>query len=460
MEKRAGKQYQMDLCSGPILKRLLLFTLPLMCSSMLQLLFNAADIVVVGRFAGDESLAAVGSNGSLIGLVVNLFVGISIGANVLAARNFGAKNDEGVRKTVHTAMLISLLGGVLLMVVGLIGARQFLIWMASPPEVLEKATVYLRISFLGMPAMLIYNFGAALMRAVGDTKRPLYFLIAAGIINVILNLISVILLRMDVAGVGLATVLSQVVSAVLVVRCLLHEPGAMRLELRALRIDWRTLGQILRIGLPAGVQGIIFSISNVMIQSSINGFGAVAVAGNSAAGNIESFVYMAMNAFYQATISFTSQNYGAGNYHRIRRALLASQGCVIVVGLVLGNLAVLFGRQLLGIYSTSPEVIEVGIHRLEVISATYFLCGIMDVMVGALRGIGYSLAPMIVSIVGVCGFRLGWLATVFRLEQFHTLRTVYLSYPISWIITAAVHIGCFIWAYRRMLRQAQQEAAA
>ncbi len=456
MERVKETRYQMELTSGSILKKLLRFALPLMCSSVLQLLFNAADTVVVGRFAGDHSLAAVGSNGSLINLMVNLFVGLSIGANVLAARSFGAKDEEGVRKTVHTAMLISPLGGALLTLIGLIGARQFLVWMSSPPEVLELAAVYLRIYFLGMPAMCVYNFGAALLRAVGDTRRPMYYLIISGVINVVLNLIFVIALHMDVAGVGLATVISQVVSAVLVVRCLMRERGPVHLDLRALRIDWGVMRQILRIGLPAGVQGMLFSISNVTIQSSINSFGATVVAGNAAASNIEGFVYVAMNAFYQAAISFTSQNYGAGNFKRIRRAVLLCLACVVVCGAALGNLAYCFGRQLLSIYSSSPEVIEVGLNRLSVIATTYFLCGIMDVMVGALRGIGYSVAPMIVSVVGVCGLRLAWLATVFQVEQFHTTTTVYLSYPISWILTASVHIICFLVAFHRVRRQAGQ----
>ncbi len=456
MKRSREKNYQMDLCSGPILSRVLRFTLPLMLSSLLQLLFNAADIVVVGRFAGDTALAAVGSNSSLINLVTNVFMGLSIGANVLAARSFGAKDDGQLSRTVHTSMLVSILSGGILVLVGLVGGRQFLVWMASPPEVIDQATLYLRIYFLGMPAMMVYNFGAALLRAVGDTRRPLYYLSLAGVVNVLLNLFFVIVLRLDVAGVALATIISQYISSALVVRCLIRESGAIRLELKKLAIDWRVMVQILRIGLPASVQGVVFATSNVVVQSSVNSFGATVVAGNSAAANIEGFVYVAMNAFYQACISFTGQNYGAGNFKRIRRIVFTCMACVAVAGFVTGNGALLFGRQLLGIYTTSPEVVEMGLLRLNIISRLYFICGMMDVMVGALRGIGYSLAPMIVSIVGVCGVRLVWLATVFRMEAWHSTTTIYLSYPISWTITLSVHIICFVVIFRRLWRKHQK----
>lgn len=454
------KQYEMDMCSGPILRKMLMFALPLMLSSILQLLFNAADIVVVGKFAGDNSLAAVGSNTALINLLTNLFIGLSIGANVVAARHYGAKAWDDLRRTVHTAMLLSMLSGALLLVLGVIGAEQMLIWMQTPEEVLPLATVYLRIYFLGMISTMVYNFGSALLRAVGDTKRPLYFLLCAGIINVILNLLFVIGFQMDVMGVAIATVISETVSALLVLRCLVKEKGGIHLELRAMRIDRKKMLQILRIGLPAGFQGVVFALSNVVIQSSVNIFGNIVIAGNSAAANLEGFVYMAMNAFYQTTLSFVSQNYGAGEQKRINRIVLLGEACVIVTGTLLGNMVVFFGNDLLQIYSNNPEVIAAGMVRLHYISMIYALCGIMDVMVGALRGIGYSIMPMIVSIVGVCVLRLIWLATVFQIPEFHKIETVYLSYPVTWILTSLVYIVFFVWIRIRSARKKSAPSAA
>ncbi|MCD8039197.1 MAG: MATE family efflux transporter [Lachnospiraceae bacterium] len=445
------KKYEIDMCSGSVFKKMLLFAIPLMCSSILQLLFNAADIVVVGRFAGDNALAAVGSNTSLINLLTNVFVGLSIGTNVLTAQYYGGKKDRDLKETVHTSMLLSVYSGVILTVIGIAGAKLLLELMQAPEEVLSLAVVYLRIYFLGMTSTMVYNFGSAILRAVDDTQRPLWYLLGAGIINVILNLFFVVVCKMGVAGVAAATAISQTVSAFLVVRCLMREQSGIRLVLGELRISREKLVKIVKIGLPAGFQGMVFSLSNVVIQSAVNSFGAVAVAGNSAAANIEGFVYMAMNAFYQATISFTSQNYGAKEYRRIYKILFAGEAYVIITGVVLGNLALLFGDSLLGIYSSSAEVIEAGTVRLKIICATYALCGIMDVLVGALRGIGYSVVPMIVSLVGACGLRLLWIATVFGLPQYHSLRTVYLSYPITWTITLTVHAVTFLIVSRRTL---------
>lgn len=440
------------MCSGSVFSKMLLFALPLMCSSILQLLFNAADIVVVGRFAGDNALAAVGSNTALINLLTNIFVGLSVGSNVLTAQYYGAKKGSDLKETVHTSMLLSIYSGVLLTVIGLVGARGLLELMQAPPEVLELAVLYLRIYFLGMPSMMVYNFGSAILRAVGDTKRPLYYLLGAGIVNVVLNLFFVISCHMGVAGVGIATVISQTISALLVVRCLVREQGGIHLELKELAISKEKLGRIMQIGLPAGFQGTVFSLSNVVIQSAVNSFGNVAVAGNSAAANIEGFVYMAMNAFYQATISFTSQNYGAKEYKRIYRILFAGELFVVITGTLLGNLAVFFGETLLGIYSPSAEVITAGMMRVRIICSVYALCGVMDVLVGALRGIGYSIIPMIVSLVGACGLRLLWIATVFRIPEYHSLTTVYISYPITWTITLTVHAVTFALAARKVLR--------
>lgn len=449
-KNQKSKKYEIDMCNGPILSKLLLFAIPLMCSSILQLLFNAADIVVVGRFAGDHALAAVGSNTSLINLLTNLFVGLSVGVNVLAAKYYGANKGKELSQTVHTAMLISLYSGIFLTLIGICFARRLLVMMQTPAEVLELASLYLRVYFLGMTATMIYNFGSAILRAIGDTKRPLYYLLFAGVINVLLNLLLVIVFQMGVAGVAIATAVSQCISAGLVVQCMMKESGPIKLILRELRIDPDKLARILKIGLPAGFQGIIFSLSNVVIQSSINTFGAVTVAGNAAAANIEGFVYMAMNAFHQATVSFTGQNMGAGNYKRINRILLISQVCVVTVGLLLGNLAILFGPNLLRIYSTSPQVIQAGMSRMLIICRTYAFCGMMDVMVGSLRGIGYSVMPMIVSLIGACGFRLLWLATLFQMEQYHTVSMVYLSYPVSWILTMLTHVICFIIVRRKL----------
>ena len=438
-----NKKYEIDMCSGSVFKKMLLFAIPLMCSSILQLLFNAADIVVVGRFAGDNALAAVGSNSALINLLTNLFVGLSIGSNVLTAQYYGAKKDTDLKETVHTSMLISIYSGLILTVIGILGARVLLEMMQAPPEVLDLAVLYLRIYFVGMTSTMVYNFGSAILRAVGDTKRPLYYLLGAGIINVILNLFFVIACKMGVAGVALATAISQTISAVLVVRCLIQEQSGIHLELKELAISKEKFFRIMRIGLPAGFQGTVFSLSNVVIQSAVNSFGNIAVAGNSAAANIEGFVYMAMNAFYQATISFTSQNYGASQYKRIYKILFAGELYVIITGIVLGNLAVFLGDTLLGIYSPSTEVIAAGMARLKIICTVYALCGVMDVLVGALRGIGYSVVPMIVSLIGACGLRLLWVATIFKIPQYHNLTTVYLSYPITWTITLTVHAITF-----------------
>ena len=457
MASSRGTGYEIDMCSGAILPKMLRFAVPLMCSSVLQLLFNAADVIVVGRWAGDNSLAAVGSNTSLINLLVNLFIGLSVGANILAARCYGAGDKEGLRQTVHTSILLSLLSGVVLAIVGALGASTILGWMQSPEAVRGLAAVYLRIYFLGMPATMVYNFGAALLRAVGDTRRPLYYLLTAGIVNVVLNLFFVIVCKLDVAGVAIATVISQVISATLVLRCLIREQGGIHLELRQLRIWPPRLRQILQVGLPAGFQGVLFALSNVVIQSSVNSFQETVVAGNAAAANIESFVYAAMNAFYQANISFSSQNYGAGQYNRLRPILLRAQGCVIATGVLLGGLAVLFGRQLLSIYTDSPDVIDVGLERLAIVCGTYAICGMMDVMVGSLRGLGYSIMPMIVSLLGACVLRLIWIATIFQLPQFHTPETIYWSYPFSWIITFLAHVGCYLWAMWRLQRHLAED---
>lgn len=447
-----------DMCSGSVLRKMIIFTLPIMLSGLLQLLFNAADIIIVGKFAGDNALAAVGSTSSLINLITNVFIGLSIGANVSAARYCGAKNTSGLKQTVHTAMLLSLISGIILMAVGLCFADKFLRLMQTPESIVGMAADYLRIYFCGMPFMMIYNFGNALLRAAGDTRRPLIYLFCAGVINVILNLIFVIVFHMSAAGVGLATAISQGVSAALIIRCLMRESEetGLRLNLRRLKIHRDKLLSILKIGLPAGFQGTVFSLSNVVIQSSINLFGEAVIAGNSAAASIEGFVYMAMNSCHQSTLSFTSQNLGAGKYERINRILLCGLLCVVAVWAVLGlGVCMTLGKPLLSIYTSGSASIEAGARRLVYVCGTYFLCGIMDVMVGSIRGMGYSVTPMIVSLLGACGLRLLWIATVFQIEEFHTPDTVYLSYPVSWAITIAAHVVCF-FVCRHLLRKKVQ----
>ena len=452
--KKMKKSYEIDMCSGPILGKLLTFTIPLMLSGILQLLFNAADVIVVGRYSGSQSLAAVGSTAALINLLINVFIGLSVGANVLVAQYYGAKKEQDIRETVHTSVALGLVSGLFLVALGLFLARPLLELMGTPEDVIDKSEIYMKIFFLGMPANLLYNFGSAILRAVGDTKRPLLFLTAAGIINVILNLFFVIQLRMDVAGVALATVISQVISAGLVLLCLVRSEGSLRLRLRDLKINRGKLLKIMKVGLPAGLQGAIFSVSNVLIQSSVNSFGSIAMAGNTASQNIEGFIYNAMIAVYQANLSFTSQNYGGKQYGRINRILLTCIAVVCTVGLVLGLSAYGAGTKLLSIYSQDPQVIQYGMRRLTVFGITYFLCGIMDTMVGSIRGLGYSILPMCVSLAGACGFRIIWIFTVFQWSR--SLTTLYLSYPASWILTAAAHIVCFILIRRRLPRESAE----
>ena len=450
------KQNKIDMTEGPIVAKLVAFSFPLILSSVLQLLFNAADIVVVGRFAGDNSLAAVGSTSSLINLLVNLFLGLSIGTNVVAANYFGAKKQKDLHDTVHTAVLLSIYSGIILTVVGVIGAKRILRLMMAPEEVLVLASLYLKIYFGGITATMVYNFGSALLRAKGDTRRPLYILFIAGVINVILNLFFVIVFKMDVAGVALATVISQTFSAVMVIILLVREKDDFHLDLKKLQINRDILFRIMKIGLPAGFQGIMFSFSNVIIQSSVNSFGSIVIAGNSAAQNIEGFVYISMNGFSQGVLTFAGQNMGAGKRDRIKKIAIYSQVLIIIVGLVLGNLTFLFARPLLSIYSKNPEVIAAGTLRLKVICTLYFLCGIMDVMGNLIRGIGHSLAPMIVTIFGVCIFRLIWIFTVFQIPAFHTMECLLISYPISWFTGWAVHCVCFFVIWKKDPRTVEE----
>ncbi len=443
------RKYEMDMCNGPILSKILIFTLPLMASGILQLLFNAADMIVAGRFAGSMALGAVGATSALINLLVNVFMGLAIGTNVAIAHFYGAGMKKEVSQTVHTSVMLAVVCGLFLSILGVFASRPLLGLMGTPDEIIAQSADYIRIYFLGMPVMLLYNFGAAILRAVGDTRRPLYYLTFAGVINVILNVIFVVAFNMGVKGVALATILSQTISAVLVVRTLMKSDSVIKLELKLLRIHKDMVLRIARVGLPAGLQGAIFSISNVLIQSSVNSFGAIAVAGNTAAMNLEGFVYNAMNSFHQSAISFTGQNMGAKRHDRVKKILIACLGCVFVTGATLGLLAYAFGRQLLSFYASDPEVINFGLRRMAVIMSTYFLCGIMDVIVGSLRGMGYSIMPMIVSLLGACGFRILWIFTVFK--ALHTPESLYVSYPISWALTFSVHLLCFFLVARKRL---------
>ncbi len=447
--------YSMDMCSGSISKKMIRFAIPLMLSGILQLLFNAADIIVVGRFAGDASLAAVGSTTSIINLLTNLFIGMSVGVNVLVANNFAAKKEDDVSKTVHTAILLGIMSGLFLTAFGFVAAPKILSLMQTPDEIIGLATTYLRTYFMGMTAVMVYNFGSAILRGIGDTKRALYFLTVSGIINVILNLVFVIYFKLDVFGVGLATVISQVVSAALVVICLVKEKSAINLNIKKLKIDKHKFIRILQIGLPAGFQGMLFSLANTVIQSSVNGFGKVVIAGNSASANVEGFAFTSMNSFHQAAVSFTGQNIGAGKIERINKILYTALSCVFVVAIVFCAIYVVFGEELIGLYTESNDVIAAGVKRLTIIACSYALAGMMDVVVGSLRGLGYSFVPMLVSLGGVCALRLVWIATVFQIEQYHTIQTIYYTYPISWSVTLIAHLICYIIIHKKVSRSVQ-----
>lgn len=446
-EKTARVSYRMDMTEGPLTTKIIKFTIPVMLTGILQLLFNTADVIVVGRFTGKTALAAVGSTGSLINLLVSLFMGLSIGTNVLVARYQGAKDDKAVSETVHTSIALGIVGGLILLIIGVVATRPLLEMMATPEDVIDQSTLYMRILFFGMPLNLILNFGAAILRAIGDTKRPLYYLTIAGVINLFLNIFLVTVFSLGVAGVAIATVISEGVSCGLILLCLKHETGAIRLYFNRIKINPSKCIDIMKIGLPAGLQGCIFSISNVLIQSSVNSFGSTVMAGNTAASNIEGFVYVSMNSLHQTCISFTSQNFGAGKFKRIKKVLINCLEIVAITGLVLGNSAYFFGKYLLSAYNNEAEVISYGLIRLSIISTMYFLCGLMDVMVGAMRGIGYSILPMIVSLVGACGLRIVWIYTVF--VKFRTLDILFISYPVTWTITFLSHLVCYYIVTRK-----------
>ncbi len=455
----ARQKHEINMLSGPLYPNLIAYTIPLLLSGILQLLYNAADVIVVGRWGSSQSLAAVGSCGAVMNLMINLFLGLSVGTSVIVAQRLGAGKHDLVHRAVQTAVIVSAIGGVIIGLAGFALARTALVLMDNPPDVLDLATTYLRICMLGVPGIMVYNFGAAVLRAAGDTKRPLYFLAISGAVNVVLNLVFVIVFRMDVAGVALATIISQYMSAAMVVVCLINSHTCYRFDPRKFEVSGRDLLEMVRIGLPAGFQGTLFSISNVVIQSTINSFGSVAMAGSSASSNLEGFVYAAMNSLYHTALTFTGQNYGAKQYKRTKSILLRCQVLVVGVGVALGALLWVFHEPLLSIYAPGDEaVIASGAIRCQIIALTYFTCGIMDVMVGGLRGLGYSIMPMIVSLLGSCVLRIVWIYTVFPLQP--TLFCLFLSYPVSWILTSLVHVICYLVVVRKLPKDGESPLAA
>ncbi len=444
-----SKNRDNDMCNGPIIGKMVLFALPIMAMNILQLMFNAADMVVVGRFSGKEALAAVGATGSIINLIVNLFMGLSVGTSVIVAQDCGAGRTDAVSKSVHTSISISIIGGILVMMLGLLLCNPLLIMMGTPMDIIDLSALYMRIYFLGLPASMIYNFGAAILRAVGDSRRPMYYLLVAGVVNVILNLYFVIELHMSVDGVAWATIISQYLSMLLVLICLIrNKEESIRLTLKRLRIDRRKLSQIIRIGLPAGLQGLLFSISNVLIQSAVNSFGSAMVAAASAAGNIEGFVGTSMNAYYNAAITFTGQNMGAKKYDRIDKVAKICTVLIIVTWIVLGGLTMILSRPLLSIFTSDPEVIRLGIIRINVMMIAYFTCGFMNVFPGLTRGMGFSILPMICTLVGACIMRIVWLVTFFA--WFPTVLMLYACYPITWALAGIGQVISFLYARKKV----------
>lgn len=444
------------MCNGTIMDKLISFSIPLMLSGILQLMFNAVDIVVVGRFSGSQALAAVGSTTALINVFTNLFIGISLGANVLAARYYAAGKTKEMSETVHTAIALALVSGVAMAVIGVVFARGALEIMGTPDDVIAKSTLYMQIYFCGMPFFMMYNYGAAILRAVGDTKRPLIFLIVSGVINAVLNLFLVIVFHLDVAGVGIATVISQLVSCILVLRCLHHTESSYQLHLAKLRIRSVYLKQIFEVGVPAGIQSTVINISNAMLQSSVNSFGSIAMAGYTASNNIFGFLYVSVNSFTQACMSFTSQNYGVKKLKRMDRVLIDCMILSVVVTLILGSSVYIFGPELLHIYSNQADVIKYGMEIFSYTTVTYFLCGLMDLFPGALRGMGYSTVPMILSIIGTVGVRIIWIYGLFPSHR--SLTFLFLSYPVSWIATIIMQVICF-WFVREKIHRTMVIAA-
>lgn len=443
-----NNKYEIDMCNGTIMDKLISFALPLMISGMLQLMFNAVDIIVVGRFTGSQALAAVGSTTALICTFTNLFIGVSLGANVLAARFYASGKTKEMSETVYTAILLALISGIAMSVIGILCARESLVLIATPDDIIGQAALYLRIYFLGMPFFMLYNYGAAILRAVGDTKRPLMYLIAAGTANAVLDLILVIIFKMGVAGVAIGTITSQFISCVLVIRCLCKTDAIYKLYISKLRIKKYYLIQILKVGLPAGIQSTVINFSNVLLQSSVNSFGEIAMAGYTAANNILGFLYVSVNSVTQACMSFTSQNYGVRKFKRMDKVLADCAILSIIVSVVIGGGSYLLGHQILGIYTRQEDVIQCGMEILSISTIPYFLCGLMDMIPGSMRGVGYSAVPMILSIIGTVGTRLVWIYGVF--PEHRSLYVLFMSYPVSWGLTIVMQAICLVFVRRKI----------
>lgn len=454
----SAKKYQIDMCHGPLFNKIVIFTVPLIAANVIATLFNSADMIVVGRFASAKALAAVGATGGLTMLVLNLFFGLSSGVSVLASRFIGARDNISLSRTVHTAMTVAVYGGAAMAILGIIISKPILTLMGTPPEIMHQACIYMWIYCLGIPFVVIYAFGSAVLRATGDTRRPLYYMIYSGIINVLLNLFFVIVCKMGVAGVAIATKFANLISAVLVIQALRHATDATHFSWRRMKLDWKLFISMLKLGVPAGVQGSCFSISNIIIQSSINSFGALAIAGNTAGSNIDGLVYMTGVCFFHTSLNFVGQNYGAKKYHRIIRAVLLSAACAAVCDIVIGWSGLFFGRELLGIYSTVPEVIEWGMLRLKIMMSLYFLCSVMDAISGALRGLGYSFIPMIVMILCVCGLRIFWVSCIQPLNN--TLPMLISSYPVSWCIAIIINGTILFFALKKLIAKRRAEVSA
>ena len=443
-----NNKYEIDMCNGTLMDKLISFALPLMLSGMLQLMFNAVDIIVVGRFTGSTALAAVGSTTALISTFTNLFIGVSLGANVLAARFYATGKAKEMSETVHTAIALAAISGVVMCIIGIAAAREALVLIDTPDDVIGQAALYLRLYFCGMPFFMLYNYGAAILRAVGDTKRPLMYLIIAGSTNAVLDLVLVIIFKMGVAGVAIGTVTSQLISCILVIRCLMTTESDYKLRIRDLRIRKYYLLQILSVGLPAGIQSTVINFSNVLLQSSVNSFGEIAMAGYTAAKNILGFLYVSVNSITQACMSFTSQNYGVRKFKRMDKVLIDCMILSVIVSVVIGGGSYILGRQILGIYTNQSEVIECGMEILSISTIPYFLCGIMDMLPGAMRGVGYSAVPMVLSIVGTVGTRLVWIYGVFPSHR--SLYELFISYPASWFITIVMQAICLVFVRKKV----------
>lgn len=453
----ASNNRNMDMCNGPLFRKILIFSLPIMAMNILQLLYNTADMVVVGHFSGSKALAAVGATGSIISLIVNLFMGLSVGTSVVVAQAWGADKLTEVSRSVHTSIAISIIAGLAVMALGLSLCKPLLILMGTPNSILSLSVLYMRIYFTSVPATMVYNFAAAVLRAVGDSRRPMYYLCITGTLHVIFNLFFVIKLHMGVGGVACATVISEYLSVILILLCLSRYDGAIRFIPRKLCIDRKMLEAIVRIGLPAGLQGLLFSISNVLIQSAVNSFGTAMVAASSASGNIENYVGTTMTAYYNAAIAFTGQNIGAKKYDRIDRIAKACTVLIMVTWVLLGGTILLFGRLIFSIYSPDPEVIKLGMLRLNILMAAYFTSGVMSVFPGLMRGMGYSILPMLCSLVGVCVLRIVWLITVFA--WFPTEKVLFACYPVTWFLTGIGQVCIFLYARHKIHASAIPEAA-